>query len=104
MIPHDEKQFLEGLQKHLNVPPQPYKRNLLRSAIVWILTALFVMVLAQIAQGYPASPIVLALGSLTVGIVVSWLTFSETGARQWSVLRAHINHESVRARLTELEA
>ena len=70
---------------------------------VWLLFAGAFMYLFKTGVQSPLHPLILALGSTCLGVFGAWIVFLSVWARQWPHLRDHIDADSVRARLAELD-
>ena len=99
----DERKFLSALLSRLDRPDPRFLATRWPLALLWVAFVAFFMLIMQIAQGYTVNPVALALGSLLLGLIAAWVGYSVCWARQWPLVRGHLDRQSLRARLDELE-
>jgi len=101
-IREERKLLTQLLRRH----ERPMPRLLAVTAptiIVWMGTALFVMLLFRVAKGDRVDPVALAIGSAIVGFLLASLFFWIWSMRQWPFIRPHVDTSSIKARLSELD-
>ena len=99
----NERRVLTGLLKQLRQPNPRFLASRWPLVALWFVLALFFMLLFQVAQGYPISPVGLAIGSAVVGLLTGLVSIYSSWARCWPCIREHIDEQSISARLRELE-
>jgi len=102
--PHYEKRILRDVVEQMRDPEQTGRRQeTLRRVIVGAgsagLIAAFVLALNQVTH-----PFVSALLAAAAGAAAGFGLFLDFAHKQWPVTRRHIDMESVRRRLEELES
>ncbi|AOL21374.1 hypothetical protein ABQW55_022660 [Xanthomonas citri pv. malvacearum] len=100
---HDERKVLTGLLRLIERPNNSLLASNWPVFGVWLLFAGGFMYLFKTGMQSPLHPLILALGSTCLGIAGAWVVLLSVIARQWPYLREHIDVESVRARLAELD-
>jgi len=100
----DEHKLLSELSARLDRPVPRLLGTRWPLTLLWIIHVVFFMLIFQIAQGYNVNSVALALGSLVLGLATALLGYASTWARQWPIVRQHIDRASLRSRLNELEA
>ncbi|PKV10847.1 hypothetical protein [Xanthomonas prunicola] len=99
----DERKTLRRLLRQIERPNASLLASNWPVFGVWLLFSGAFMYLFQTGDGSPLHPLLLALGSTCLGVFGAWIVFRSVWARQWPHVREHIDVESVRARLAELD-
>ncbi|WP_425533333.1 hypothetical protein [Xanthomonas campestris] len=99
----DERKVLTGLLRQIERPNPSLLASNWPVFCVWLLFAGAFMYLFKTGQHSPLHPLVLALGSTCLGVLGAWIVLLSVIARQWPYLRDHIDVDSLRARLAELD-
>lgn len=99
----DERKALRHLLREIERPNASLLASNWPVFGVWLLFSGAFMYLFQVGDGSPLHPLLLALGSTCLGVFGAWIVLRSVWARQWPHVREHIDVESVRARLAELD-
>ncbi len=99
----DERKFLSALLARMDRPNPRLLATRWPLVLLNLAFVAFIMLVFQIAQGYTVHPVALALGSLSLGLVGAWVGYAACWARQWPLVRGHLDRQSLRARLDELK-
>ncbi|WP_225042549.1 hypothetical protein [Xanthomonas campestris] len=99
----DERKALHRLLRQIERPNTSLLASNWPVFGVWLLFAGAFMYLFKTGVQSPLHPLILALGSTCLGVFGAWIVFLSVWARRWPHLRDHIDADSVRARLAELD-
>ena len=100
MTPIEEKMLLEGTLKHIDQHQSPALQSRWLPYVGWLAFAVLYLVAFRFWDS--VHPLGLALVFSSAGVVVGVLAMCRSAARQWSVLRQHVDRDSIRARLEQL--
>ncbi|MGO0999400.1 hypothetical protein [Lysobacter sp. CA196] len=103
MFNTNERQVLTELLKRLGQIDPPLSASRWFLAAAWVVLVLFFLVLFQVVERYQVGPMGLAFGSAVLGSVTTLVLLYSSSARQWFCIRKHLNEQSIRARLRELD-
>ncbi|MGO1072676.1 hypothetical protein [Lysobacter sp. CA199] len=103
MFDSNERQVLTGLLKRLGQPDPRFLASRWLIAAVWLVLFLFFIVFFQVVQRYQIGPMGVAIVSAVLGLLTAVVLLYSSSARQWSCIRKHLNEQSIRARLSELD-
>jgi hypothetical protein len=99
----DERNFLSSILARLDRPNPRFFATRWPLVALWLTLVVFFMFVAQLARGYQANSLVLALGSFGLGLASAWVGYAVCWARQWPLIRRHLDRQSLQSRLQELE-
>ena len=102
MTPAAEKKVLSFVLRRIANPGNSIMSARWFMPVVW--AGLVVLAAVLFSLGKIVHPGISAIGFVLLGAVYAHLWFKAAAAKGWLVLAPHFNPESIRARLTELEA
>ena len=103
MTPHQERRVLSALLKRAERSVVTSTAARFACLVLWLLLVGAFMALFQLAPHAGRSVLYIAVGSAVLGAIGAWLLFYLAALKQWPLIQAHLNAESIRNRLRELE-
>jgi hypothetical protein len=103
MNKHQEKRVLVTLLKRLERPKEvPRWVRLVRPAL-WLTLVVAFIALFQLAPHAGRSILYVAFGSALLGSITAGVLVYVASLKQWPAVAKHLNSESIRSRLSEIE-
>ncbi len=100
MTPIEERRLLEGALKHIDHQRSSVLQSKWLPYACWMGFAALYFVAFQF--WCRVHPLAMALLFSSAGVVVGVLAICRSSARRWSVLRRHVDLDSIRARLEQM--
>lgn len=69
---------------------------------LWLMLALVILILLQLGENKEISTIVVVACSSLLGLVVGFISSLQASLKQWPYIKKHINTESIKSRMSEL--
>jgi hypothetical protein len=100
MTPIEERRLLESILKNIDRDPSSPLQSRWLPYVGWLAFAVLYLVAFRFWDSL--HPLALALVFSSAGVVVGVLAMCRSVVRQWSVLRQHVDRNSMLARLEQM--
>ena len=70
--------------------------------VLWVVSAIIILTLLQLSESERINTLVVIFVSSLLGVAIGFVSLLQSNIKQWPYIKKHINSESIKTRINEL--